>query len=329
MEQRLAELDEWDRLYGLGAVPGPEHRRRHRRPRAGRRRRGRSLAVLLVLGLVGVGLVQPDRVSEVRTWAAESGRRVLGVPQEGPPVAAPAHEATTPVDPDTAGVGTTTVRDRLDDVVPDLLPRLEDRAWGWNPPRGERVLPAVDPQTDGAHAFLGTQPGTDLPVGFSPCGPVEVVVNPDGAPTGHRELVEGSLARISSASGLHLDLVGETDETWSDQVRERGEPVLVSWATADEVSHLAGPSAGFGGPTFVTFPDGRSWHATGQVVLDRQDLPTRDAHAAVLDHELGHVLGLDHVDAPGELMAAWNTGQTHYGPGDLAGLARLGAIPCP
>lgn len=49
----------------------------------------------------------------------------------------------------------------------------------------------------------------------------------------------------------------------------------------------------------------------------------------MLDHELAHVLGLGHVDTPGELMMPVNTGQTHFGPGDLAGLARLGAIPCP
>ena len=49
---------------------------------------------------------------------------------------------------------------------------------------------------------------------------------------------------------------------------------------------------------------------------------------AIVDHEFGHLVGLDHVDDPGELMAEVNIGRTSYGPGDLEGLARLGAIPC-
>ena len=49
---------------------------------------------------------------------------------------------------------------------------------------------------------------------------------------------------------------------------------------------------------------------------------------AIVDHEFGHLVGLDHVTDPGELMAEVNLGRTSYGPGDLEGLARLGAIPC-
>ena len=263
--------------------PAPVRRRRRRRSWPG---------VLVVLGLVGAGLTYPDRVSASWSWAQDTGRSVLGLPEPDP-------TAAGQPDPAAQGGG------------------------------GERLLPVVDPQADGDYAFLATQPGSEEPVGFSPCGPVEVVVNPAGAPDGHPDLVRSSLARISGASGLHLELVGETDRTWSDEVRSRGEPVLVSWATAEEVPELEGPSAGFGGPTVVTFPDGRSWNASGQVVLDTDHLPTPEAHAAVLDHELAHVLGLGHVDAPGELMMPVNTGQTHFGPGDLAGLARLGAIPCP
>ena len=46
-----------------------------------------------------------------------------------------------------------------------------------------------------------------------------------------------------------------------------------------------------------------------------------------MDHEFGHVVGLDHVDDPAELIQ-YNMGVTAYGPGDLEGMARLGSIPC-
>ena len=49
---------------------------------------------------------------------------------------------------------------------------------------------------------------------------------------------------------------------------------------------------------------------------------------AIVQHELGHVLGLDHVDDPGELMYDTSSGRTDFGPGDLEGLARLAGVPC-
>ena len=49
---------------------------------------------------------------------------------------------------------------------------------------------------------------------------------------------------------------------------------------------------------------------------------------AIVDHEFGHVVGLDHVHDPRELMNEDNVGLTTYGPGDREGLARLGAIDC-
>ena len=46
----------------------------------------------------------------------------------------------------------------------------------------------------------------------------------------------------------------------------------------------------------------------------------------ILAHELGHVLGLDHVDDVDELMNAEYVGQDGFGPGDRDGL-RAAARP--
>jgi hypothetical protein len=49
---------------------------------------------------------------------------------------------------------------------------------------------------------------------------------------------------------------------------------------------------------------------------------------AVMMHELGHVVGLAHVHDVRELMNPKTVGRTSFGPGDLEGLAELGAARC-
>lgn len=303
LERRLAELDEWDRRYGLGGVP-PGHPSSRSRRRA-RRRRGPLVLLLVVVTLAAGAVALPEERETVRVWATAAGRSVLGLPDSTDPGG-----------------------EALADRVLDAVPVLQHAPTRWEPPWGRRVLPEVDPGTGGSYAFLQTQEYSDAPVGFSPCGSIRVVVNPQGAPADHEQLVLASLARVSEASGLHLELVGETDETWSDGPRGLGSPVLVTWSDPGAVPQLR-EAAGLGGATVASGLDGRLWHASGQVVLDATDLSTWEQHSAVLDHELAHVLGLDHVDDQGELMAAVNMGVTGFGPGDLAGLATLGAISCP
>ena len=48
----------------------------------------------------------------------------------------------------------------------------------------------------------------------------------------------------------------------------------------------------------------------------------------MITHELGHVLGLAHVDDPRQLMFAENLGTTTLADGDRRGLAALGAGAC-
>ena len=348
IQRRLAQLDEWDRRYGLGGAPPghpaarlrPDTTWRHHSPdgegpvrafdpvpqlavRPPRRRRtGRWVVLLLVVALGAGAYLYPSLAGAALDRVTAAGRSLLGVPAQEPEARASAEGTGS-----ASGSRLEEIGDRLQDAV---VPVLEGTPWGWEPARGERVLPAVDPGPGGDHAFVATQPGSDDPVGFSPCGHIEVVVNPDRAPRGYDDLVLGSLERLSTASGLQLVLVGETEETWlSGEARRAGSPVLIAWSDAEDVPELSGRPAGMGGPTIMTGPDGRSWSASGQVVLDVEDLSTPQQHATVLDHELAHVLGLDHVDDPRELMSAVNRGQTGFGPGDLAGLAALGAIACP
>ncbi|TIC84834.1 peptidase [Nocardioides sp. GY 10113] len=200
---------------------------------------------------------------------------------------------------------------------------------------GGRLGPAAGSvEGAGSYRFLQTQRGSDEPVAYNPCRQIEVVVNPDGAPANYDELVDTGLARTGAATGLRFVRVGLTDERDVDSrpgLAGRG-PVLIAWATPEEYPELAGRVAGIGGSTAVGF-GGRMRYVTGQVILDRDlfaSLEGRgtDEAQAIVDHELAHVVGLDHVDDRGELMYEYTGDRTTYGPGDLAGLARLGSVAC-
>ncbi len=198
----------------------------------------------------------------------------------------------------------------------------------------------------GSYAFLAHQPGRPRrPVAYSPCSPIRVQVNPAGGPADGVALVQEALNRVSAATGLRLEYAGLSTARpqWKsaylpalaqDAVAGNA-PVLVSWATPAEVAQLAGDVAGIGGSVWVRTGTAERHYVTGGVTLDAgafEELGQRpDADAeeeAIILHEFGHLVGLAHVNEPGELMYRRNIGRTDFGPGDLAGLALLGKGSC-
>lgn len=218
------------------------------------------------------------------------------------------------------------------------------------PPPGleEQHLPLGEPPlghpTDGPYSFMQTQSDGVTPVTYSPCRPIHYVVRPDGQPPEGDALLATALARISDASGLRFVADGPTEEApgkdraayQPQRYGNRWAPVLIAWSTPAETPELAGDVAGSAGSASVV-SDGRSYYVTGEVVLDGPSIaqlvadgPNGQAVAeGIVTHELAHLVGLGHVDDPGELMNPTATlSQTYLANGDLAGLARMGTGPC-
>lgn len=260
-----------------------------------------------------------------------------------------------------AGTGSTTT---TASTVPDEV--VAQRPDGWPPlptdvsaePLGE---PGPVPGEGGAHSFVTRQRDGFTPVGYDPCRPIRYVTRPGGPPAGD-ELIREAVEMVSAATGLQFVDEGHTDEGPSEsrepyqpeRYGERWAPVLITWSNPTESPQLAEPAAGdehvdvagHAGSMSValTTTDRRTGettetgfvYVTGSVTLDEyvvaRTLEQPGGHArarAVVAHELGHLVGLGHVDDPEQLMYPQARPEvTEFGPGDLEGLAHLGRLPC-
>jgi hypothetical protein len=180
-------------------------------------------------------------------------------------------------------------------------------------------------------------------VAYDPCRPIHYVVRPDGAPIGSEGLIEEAVAEVAAATGLTFVADGTTAEPPSTErdlyqpevYGKRWVPVLLTWSGPEETPGLAGDVLGLGGSGYAHTPGHLFVYVGGQVWMDAADaagtlaLPGgRDHLRATIMHELAHVVGLDHVDDPTQLMSAGNGGALSFGSGDRAGLALLGRGPC-
>jgi Matrixin len=203
--------------------------------------------------------------------------------------------------------------------------------------------PPVTGMATGKYAFIHTT-ADGRPVTYDSCRPIRYVVNPIGMPDGGLEVVREAVREISAASGLRFTEDGLTQERFSEVRRlrqpqrygDRWAPVLIGWVEEASYPLPSGNVAGAAG-SIVVAPDGpgSERYVTGEIALNRDwftramTYPDGDeaAHAVVL-HELGHLLGLDHVDDPGQLMTESASGITELGLGDRQGLAAVGAGRC-
>lgn len=220
-----------------------------------------------------------------------------------------------------------------------LAPRIE-----WETSRFDAV-PAGEP----SHDFLFVR-ADGSPIRWNPCQAIHYEVNLTDAPDGALALVEEAFRRTTEVTGVEFRFVGTTDRTLAEQddsfldtLSDAWEPLLVAWIPGPEFRDM------FERPNtdrhalavaYVTrgrTPETSDQYASGVIAVDADaDMPPdfagRYSLGLVLMHEAAHVMGLDHVKDPGEVMFADRDTYPHplddWGPGDREGLERLGEGRC-
>jgi len=202
--------------------------------------------------------------------------------------------------------------------------------------------PTAPGTTNDSYKFLATN-DDGTPVGYSPCRPLHYVVNKASAPEGTDALLSTAIANISAASGIQFVNDGTTDEQPVDRREpyqpnrygDRWAPLLISWTTPEVAPALEGKVIGTGGSTMYSLDKGPKSYITGSLELDTpqvaellEDPGGSDYVLAVMQHELGHVMGLDHVDDPIQLMYPEIGAPDGLAAGDLNGLHLLASAPC-
>jgi len=206
---------------------------------------------------------------------------------------------------------------------------------------------SVPTHPDGAFAFTDVvyRDGARVPVRWNPCQPIEYQLHLIDAPPGMRAAIQSAIDRTSEATGIPFVSDGDTDQTaqelfdrffFADALHSVYQPVLITAVTHRTFRDLGASkrAVAFAHPE----QGGRSLddqYVAGLVVIDA-DVPY--AHAGrwsmqlVIQHELGHLVGLGHVRDPQELMFSFEVARSTipdpidgWGEGDLRGLEGLGA----
>lgn len=323
------------------------------------------IGVCLVLGAYGVTVVEPASSTEIGLETGPAPEPAPPTTATVPVTAAPTAAAPTtaaPAPPTTAPKSalparrptTTTTAPPPRAAAPGVTFTAAPPATPGAPTpspvpptaSGDSISTAPTPvdttpgPSIGSFAFLAQSP-TGQPARWNPCTPLRYVVNVSEAPAGALALVQEAVAGMAVATGITFSYGGTTNEMptsdWgfgpSTSFPTGWQPLLIGFARPGQSDLLDGDNAGAAFPVTLEFTTtGELVDVSGAAVIDADlaaQLPMGFGGASVgsiVLHELGHALGLAHVQDAAEVMhpvvGPWTP--SAWGPGDREGLRRLG-----
>lgn len=185
---------------------------------------------------------------------------------------------------------------------------------------------ATAPST--SYKFLGLR-SDGTPKRWDVCRAIGWRLNPANAPAGAQADVARALEIITADTGMTFTYLGTTTYigwTSGNPAPPDSNAVEFSWADESTVPQLAGGVVGLGGSWW----DSTGTYFKGAITMDVVgEVPggfaSSPGSGQILLHEMGHVLGLDHVDDATQMMnpILKHLPSVDYQAGDRAGLAIL------
>lgn len=169
-------------------------------------------------------------------------------------------------------------------------------------------------------------------VRWNPCRPITYRVNARGAYPGSVAHLRRAFQQVSAATGVRFVYKGSTSKVAFRTGPDPRADVTVSWATPGQVPRLRGLVAGLASTTIAGHRDGVQENVRGQIALDRTARLRRGFTTSgpatwgqVYLHEIGHVMGLDHIGQRSQVMYPVVGSTNHrFGAGDLRRLRQVG-----
>jgi hypothetical protein len=176
--------------------------------------------------------------------------------------------------------------------------------------------------------------------GWRPCDSITYAVNTERATKIQIDAMNTAIRQVEAASGFDFILLGNVNgslNTTSIDANVAGvgqAMAVIAFSDSTATPILSGGVIGIGGVgggsgENVVRDGSLAWIVRGGFALaDIDDVTEPGDITATFTHELGHLVGLAHVNAANELMRPALTPQSDYGDGDRNGLYSIGEPQC-
>ena len=192
-------------------------------------------------------------------------------------------------------------------------------------PGGVVPQPASAPAA-GPHAFIANIIPSPGYARWNPCQPIRYLVNDDRATPAQRQILDDVITAVRNGTGLDLQLVGRTSYGLNTSVPPNSVYANAVFAFSDKNASPGfisdAGAVGYGGPTWSG-----DTIVEGGAIFDASLGATDVMHEVIL-HEIGHAMGLAHVNDTTQVMNPSVSGPpflTTFANGDRQGLWLLGA----